>query len=57
MAGLLVRELKVRGLVERVLVVCPANLSFQPQDAYRGPCTHGLCQIQSAIMVTQLSGR
>ena len=31
MAGLLVRELKLRGLVERVLVVCPANLSFQWQ--------------------------
>ena len=31
MAGLLVRELKLRGLVERVLVVCPANLAFQWQ--------------------------
>ena len=31
MAGLLVRELKLRGLIERVLVVCPANLSFQWQ--------------------------
>ena len=31
MAGLLVRELKLRGLIERVLVVCPANLAFQWQ--------------------------
>lgn len=31
MAGLLLRELKLRGLVERVLVVCPANLAFQWQ--------------------------
>ncbi len=31
MAGLLVRELKLRGLIERILVVCPANLSFQWQ--------------------------
>ena len=31
MAGLLLRELKLRGLIERVLVVCPANLSFQWQ--------------------------
>ena len=31
MAGLLVRELKLRNLVERVLVVCPANLTFQWQ--------------------------
>src|SRR4051812_16212682 len=31
MAGLLIRELKLRGLVERVLVVCPASLAFQWQ--------------------------
>lgn len=31
MAGLLVRELKLRGLAERVLIVCPANLGFQWQ--------------------------
>ena len=31
MAGLLIKELKLRGLAERVLVVCPANLAFQWQ--------------------------
>lgn len=31
MSGLLIRELKLRGLVERILVVCPANLAFQWQ--------------------------
>lgn len=31
MAGLLIRELKLRGLVERIVVVCPANLAFQWQ--------------------------
>ena len=31
MAGLLLKELKLRGLVERTLVVCPANLTFQWQ--------------------------
>jgi len=31
MAGLLVRELMLRGLAERILVVCPANLAFQWQ--------------------------
>jgi superfamily II DNA or RNA helicase len=31
MAGLLLRELKLRGLVERTLVICPANLTFQWQ--------------------------
>ena len=35
MAGLLVRELKLRGLIERILVVCPANLSFQWQRELR----------------------
>ena len=29
MAGLLIKELKVRGLIERVLIVTPANLCFQ----------------------------
>jgi superfamily II DNA or RNA helicase len=31
MSGLLIRELKLRGLVERILVICPANLTFQWQ--------------------------
>ena len=31
MAGLLIRELKLRGLAEWILVVCPANLAFQWQ--------------------------
>ena len=31
MAGLLIRELMLRGLAERVLIVCPANLTFQWQ--------------------------
>src|SRR5580692_5700444 len=31
MAGLLLKELKIRGLVERVLIVTPANLTFQWQ--------------------------
>ena len=31
MAGLLIRELKLRGLADRVLIVCPANLAFQWQ--------------------------
>ena len=31
MAGLLMKELKIRGLVKRVLIVTPANLTFQWQ--------------------------
>jgi len=29
MAGLLIRELKLRGLIERILIIAPANLSYQ----------------------------
>ena len=35
MAGLLIRELKLRGLADRILVVCPANLTFQWQRELR----------------------
>lgn len=31
MSGLLIRELQLRGLAERILIVCPANLAFQWQ--------------------------
>ncbi|WXJ78523.1 RNA polymerase-associated protein RapA [Moorella thermoacetica] len=31
MAGLLIKELKIRGLIRRILIVTPANLSFQWQ--------------------------
>lgn len=31
MAGLLIRELELRGLAERILIVCPSNLTFQWQ--------------------------
>src|SRR5450759_4432890 len=31
MAGLLIKELKIRGLISRTLIITPANLSFQWQ--------------------------
>jgi len=31
MAGLLIKELKIRGLIKRILIITPANLSFQWQ--------------------------
>jgi superfamily II DNA or RNA helicase len=31
MAGLLIRELQLRGLTERILIICPVNLAFQWQ--------------------------
>ena len=35
MAGLLIRELKLRGLIERIMIVGPANLAFQWQRELR----------------------
>src|ERR1700681_1206407 len=35
MAGLLIKELKIRGLIKRTLIVTPANLSFQWQGAMK----------------------
>lgn len=35
MAGLLLKELKARGLVKRTLIVTPANLTFQWQREMR----------------------
>ena len=35
MAGLLIKELKIRGLIKRILIVCPANLTFQWQRELR----------------------
>jgi SNF2 family DNA or RNA helicase len=39
MAGLLIKELKIRGLIQRILIVSPANLTFQwqreMQDKFR----------------------
>ncbi len=35
MAGLLVRELQLRGLAERILIVAPSNLTFQWQRELR----------------------
>ena len=31
MAGLLIKEMKIRGLIKRILIITPANLSFQWQ--------------------------
>lgn len=31
MAGLLIKELKIRGLIQRILIITPANLTFQWQ--------------------------
>jgi hypothetical protein len=38
MAGLLLKELKIRGLIKRTLIVTPANLSFRMIFCYRNVC-------------------
>ncbi|MCA9414463.1 MAG: DEAD/DEAH box helicase, partial [Candidatus Omnitrophica bacterium] len=35
MSGLLIKELELRGLADRILIVCPANLAFQWQRELR----------------------
>ena len=37
MAGLLLKELQLRGVLERVLIVCPANLTMQWQEEMSTP--------------------
>ena len=37
MAGLLIRELQLRGLAERILIVAPSNLAFQWQRELQEP--------------------
>ncbi len=41
MAGLLTRELQLRGLAERILVVAPSNLAFQWQRELKEKCCRG----------------
>jgi superfamily II DNA or RNA helicase len=53
MAGLLVRELKLRGLVERILVVCPANLAFQWQRELKEKFDEKFSVIKGAALRVQ----
>jgi SNF2 family DNA or RNA helicase len=48
MAGLLLRELRLRGLVQRVLIVCPANLAFQWQRELRESASHLVVEVRRA---------
>ena len=50
MAGLLVKELKIRGLIKRILVVTPANLSFQWQRELRDKFREHFEVINSSIL-------
>ncbi len=50
MAGLLIKELKVRGLVRRILIVTPANLSFQWQRELKDKFRENFQVIRSDIL-------
>lgn len=50
MAGLLLKELKIRGLVKRVLIVTPANLTFQWQREMKDKFREGFEVIRGDIL-------
>ncbi|TVL98631.1 MAG: helicase [Candidatus Brocadia sp. WS118] len=50
MAGLLIKELKVRGLIQRILIVTPANLSFQWQRELKDKFRESFQVIRSDIL-------
>ncbi len=50
MAGLLLKELKIRGLVQRTLIVTPANLSFQWQREMKDRFRESFEVIRSDIL-------
>jgi superfamily II DNA or RNA helicase len=50
MAGLLIKELKIRGLARRILIVTPANLSFQWQREMREKFREGFEVIRGDVL-------
>src|SRR5271165_3109813 len=50
MAGLLIKELKIRGLVKRTLIVTPANLSFQWQRELKDKFRENFEVIRSDVL-------
>jgi SNF2 family DNA or RNA helicase len=50
MAGLLLKELKIRGLVKRTLIVTPANLSFQWQRELKDKFRENFEVIRSDVL-------
>jgi superfamily II DNA or RNA helicase len=50
MAGLLIKELKARGLIKRILIVAPANLTFQWQREMRDKFRESFSVIRSDIL-------
>lgn len=56
MAGLLIKELKMRGAIERILVLCPAPLTIQWQDEMRSKFDEVFEIVRSGLAKDQLAG-
>ena len=54
MAGLLIKELKIRGLIKRTLIVTPANLSFQWQRELKDKFRENFEIIRSDVLPREL---
>jgi len=50
MAGLLIKELKIRGLIQRVLIVTPANLCFQWQRELKDKFREQFTVVRSDVL-------
>ncbi len=50
MAGLLIKELKIRGLIQRTLIVAPANLCFQWQREMKDKFREGFDLVRSDVL-------
>ncbi|MCL6479533.1 MAG: DUF3883 domain-containing protein [Peptococcaceae bacterium] len=50
MAGLLIKELKIRGLIKRTLIITPANLSFQWQREMKDKFRENFEVIRSDVL-------
>lgn len=56
MAGLLLKELKLRGVIERILILSPAPLTLQWQDELRSKFSETFEVINSTLAKGQLAG-
>jgi SNF2 family DNA or RNA helicase len=50
MAGLLIKELKIRGLIKRTLIVTPANLTFQWQREMKDKFREGFEIVRGDVL-------
>ena len=50
MAGLLIKELKARGIIRRVLIITPANLSFQWQRELKDKFREDFTVVRSDVL-------